>query len=75
MSVIEGCSSKVSLHYREKKEVTGGQIRTCMVDDSKAQTLVGLQRSGLLLLDETGRYHGEISQMVGVRSSFCALLA
>ena len=46
-----------------------------MVDDSKAQTLVGVQRSGLLLLDETGRCHGEISQMVGVRPSFCALLA
>ena len=45
------------------------------MDDSKAQTLVGVQRSGLLLLDETGRCHGEISQMVGVRPSFCALLA
>ena len=40
------------------------------MDDSKAQTLVGVQRSGLLLLDETGRFHGEISQMVGVRPSF-----
>ena len=45
-----------------------------MVDDSKAQTLAGVQQSGLLLLDETGRCHGEISQMVGVGPSFCTLL-
>ena len=41
----------------------------------KAHTLVGVQRCGLLLLDETGCCHGEISQMVGVRPSLCALLA
>ena len=38
--------------------------------DSKAQTLVGVLRSGLLLLDKTGRCHGEISQVVGVTPLF-----
>ena len=40
------------------------------MDDSKAQILVGLAAR-----DEMGRCHGEISEMVGVRPSFCALLA
>ena len=43
------------------------------MDDSKAQTIVGVQQSGLLLLDETGRCHGEISQMVGVWPSFLSV--
>ena len=68
------CSSKVGLHYREKKEVSGGKIRTVWWM-TQAKTLVGVQQSGLLQLDETGRCHGEISQMVGVWPSFCALLA
>ena len=43
----------------------------CTVDDSEVQTLVGVQRSVLLLLDET--VHGEISRIIVVRISFCAL--
>ena len=68
------CSSKVDLPPGKERSHRGTNP-DCMVDDSKAQTLVGVQRSGLLLLEETGHCHGEISQMVGVRPSFCALLA
>ena len=70
MSVIKGRSSLPGKE-RSHRVINPG----CTMGDAEAQTLVGVQRSVLFLLDESGRCHGKISRIVRVWISFCALQA